>query len=162
MKNLIILILAFHSIMNLNAQCDIKTNNRPDGNTIKYFNPKPIIREAGYEVGSSVYYNQTSNKYFINLSVLFLTMTQQDISGDLTIQLENSSNSIVLKISESNKVQMNGRNVTIALFEIDQKSQKLLETKQLKSVFFKMKDKIYGSTIKNNKSLFINQLSCFN
>ena len=160
MKNLMIIIIACQSFMNLNAQCDYKTNNRPDGNTIKYFNPKPIIRETSYEVGASVYYNQTSNKYFINLTVLFLTMTQQDISGDLTIQLENSSSSIMLKMSESNKVQMNGRNVTVALFEIDSKSLKLLETRQLKSVFFKMNGKTYGSSISNNKSLFINQLSC--
>lgn len=162
MKNLIALIIACQSFMNLNAQCDYKTNNRPDGNTIKYFNPKPLIREASYEVGASVYYNQTSDKYFINLTVLFLTITQQDISGDLTIQLENSSSSLTLKISESNKVQINGRNVTVALFEIEQKSLNLLQAKQLKSIFFKMNGKIYSSTITNNKSLFINQLKCFN
>ena len=161
MKKLFLIIFFTFSITNSFGQCDFKTNNRPDGNTIKYFNPKPIIRESGYEVGASVYYNETSNKYFINISVLFLTFTQQDISGDLIIQLESTNNSVVLKKIESNKVQMNGRDVTIALFEIDHKSLKLLKTNQLRSVFFNMKSKIYGSSIANNKAIFINQLKCF-
>ncbi len=162
MKKLATLIIITFCIANGFAQCDYKTNNRLDGNTIKYFNPKPIIREASYEVGASVYYNVTTEKYFINLTVLFLTMTQQDISGDLTIQLENSSSSIVLKIAKSNRVQMNGKNVTVALFEVDNESLKLFEAKQLKSIFFKMNSKIYSSTISDNKALFINQLKCFN
>ena len=65
----IILILLFNSLLGY-SQCDYQVNNRPDGNVIKYFNPKPIIRQSGYEVGVAINYNSSTKKYYINLTVL--------------------------------------------------------------------------------------------
>ena len=62
MKNYIFIITLLINVIG-NAQCDIKTNNRPDGNTIKYFNPKPVIRQNQFEVGTAIYKNET--KVFI-------------------------------------------------------------------------------------------------
>lgn len=161
MKQFTLLLALFFSI-GLTAQCtDIETNYRPDGNTIKYFNPKSILKQTHYEVGASIYYNQTTKTYFVNIAVLFKTLNQMDISGDLLLQLNNSSEGISLKRVVSDKIQMNGRNVSIAMYEIDKRSYNLLSKYSLKSLYFTMNNKTYGSTVTENNSLFINQLKCF-
>lgn len=142
------------------SQCNILTNERPDGNVIKYFNPKPILRQSQYELGASLYYNETTNKYFISLTVLLKTLNASKVEGNLSIQLKNTKQSISLNLIQSNIAQMNGRDVVIAMYEVDLKNLNLLKKYYLKSVFFKMNSKIYGSTINENSNLFINQLKC--
>jgi hypothetical protein len=158
MKNYIYLITLLISILG-NAQCDIKTNNRPDGNTIKYFNPKAVIRQSNYEVGIAIYKNETTNRYMVSISVLFVDILPINITGDLTIQT-NIQNSIVLKIIKSNKIKMNGRDLTVALFDLDNISKINLNKNSLKSLFFKMNGKVYGSTVTENKLILINELNC--
>lgn len=159
MIKIILIFLTLFSIKCSYAQCDIKTNNRQDGNVIRYFNPKPVIKEKDYELGVSIYKNQTSGQYLVNIVVLHKNGNSQDISGDLKIQT-NSNDGISLKNIESKQVVMNGKKVTIGMFEIDKGSLIILKNYTLKSIFFEMNSKIYGSTIKENKSLFMNQLQC--
>lgn len=142
-----------------NAQCDIKTNNRPDGNTIKYFNPKPIVREKNFELGASIYQNQTTGQYLFNMVVLHKNGIPKDVTGNLKIQT-NSNNGIALDIIESKQVKMNGNNVTIAMFEIDKRTYSILKSSPLKSIFFELNGELFGSTITENRSLLINQLEC--
>lgn len=141
------------------AQCDIKINNRPDGNTIKYFNPKPIIRQSNYEVATAIYKNVTAENYMVSISVLFKGLNPMEVNSNLTIQT-TSQKSIVLKFINSNKIKMNGRDVTVALFELDNSSKSNLSLNGLKSLFFKMNGKLYGSTVTENKSILINELNC--
>ncbi|WP_367756109.1 hypothetical protein [Flavobacterium sp. WC2430] len=158
MKNYFFIIGLLISVL-VNAQCDIKTNNKPDGNKIKYFNPKPIIRQSNYEVATAIYKNVTTNKYMVSISVLFKEINPMDVKGDLTIQT-TSQKSIVLKLINSNKIKMNGRDLTLALFDLDSSSKKNLENNSLKSLFFKMNGKTYGATITENNSILINELNC--
>lgn len=158
MKNYYFIIALLVSVL-CNAQCDIKTNNRPDGNTIKYFNPKPVIRQSNYEVATAIYKNVTTDKYMICISVLFVGIKPMDVMGNLIIQT-TSQKSIVLKFINSNKIKMNGRDLTLALFDLDDYSKINLENNILKSLFFFMNDKMYGSTVTENKSILINELDC--
>lgn len=158
MKNYFFIITFLICVLG-NAQCDIKTNNRPDGNIIKYFNPKPVIRESNYEVGIALYKNETTNKYMINISVLFIGIKPMDLVGDLIIQT-TSQKSIVLKLLSSNKIKMNGRDLTIALFDLDKSSKINLQSNTLKSLFFKMDKKNHGLTVSENKSIITNELNC--
>ena len=50
----LIIILSLYSLLT-SAQCNTKTNHRPDGITIKYFKPKPVMRSSQYEVGVGIY-----------------------------------------------------------------------------------------------------------
>lgn len=160
MKHIFIIIF-FLGITNVYSQCnDVKTNYRPDGNTIKYFNPKPLIKQSQYETGASIYYNQTTKTYFVSITVLFKTLNQMDISGDLVLQLNNSNEGISLKRVLSEKIQMNGHNASVAMYEIDKRSYNLLSTHTLKSLYFTMNNKIYGSMVTENNSLFRSQLKC--
>lgn len=142
------------------SQCNYITNERPDGNIIKYFNPKPVIRQTQYELGTSIQFNVTTNKHYISNAILLKNLNADKIEGNLAIKLINTNQSISLKLIQSNKTNFNGREVIIALYEVDSKSLKLLKKYSLQSIFFSMNSKLYGSSITENKSLFINQLKC--
>lgn len=161
MKKIFLIVLAILTTNYISAQCsELKTNNRPDGNTIKYFNPKPLIKLSSYETGASVYHNVTTDKYYICIVLLFKTLSQDDVSGNLIIQLKNTNDSISLELVESNKTKMNEKDVSIAMYELDNKSLELLKKNQLKSIFFNIKSTTHGNTITENNNLFVNQLKC--
>lgn len=156
------ILICFLLASNLNAfgQCDIKTVERPDGNLIRYFNPKPVIIQEQYEVGSAIYKNETSGKFMVNISVLFKTMQPKKVKSNLTIQT-NGNRGIVLKLIKSEEIEMNGRKLAVALYEIDKTSLDQLKKYLLKSIFFYLDGHMYGSTITNNKDIFIKELKCF-
>lgn len=156
MKKLLILIIGCISFA-IHAQSEIKTITRPDGNTIKYFNPKPIIIQKQYEVGTAIYKNETTGKYMINISVLFKTIPAKDIKGKLTIQTEGIKG-LVLKLVKSEQVEMNGRKLATALYEIDKVSFVELKKYPLKSIFFYLEDKLTGATVTKNKNLIITEI----
>lgn len=163
MKNqiYITLFLLLSGIINSYSQCEnIKTINRPDNTTMKYFNPKQIMETSDFEVGSSIYYNQTTKEYFISFSVVFKTLSPRDITGNLIIQLEGSNDGILLEIDHSDRVRMNERDLSISLIEVDNHSLKLLKKHPIKSLYFSMDNQFYGSTSLKNKTLYIEQLKC--
>lgn len=161
MKNLYIILVLFSQCLS-NAQCDVKTNYRQDGNVIKYFNPNPIIRENDYEVGTSLYFNESTNRFFINISVLFKSLAPQEATNDLIIQLNGTNKSILLPIVESSLIQMNGRELAVALYEVDEYNLDLISKYSLKHLFFSLNNKLFGALVSENKTLFINQYRCFN
>lgn len=65
----LLIIIALLVSIGVNAQCDIKINDRPDGNIIEYFNPIPIAILDSYEIGTSVYKNKTTDSYSIGGSI---------------------------------------------------------------------------------------------
>jgi len=161
MKKLLILFIALISLT-VHSQCnDLKTTKRPDNNIIKYFNPKPIIRQDTYEVGSAIYKNTTTGKYMVNITVFFKKMSPKDINGKLTIQTTNNVG-IELSLVHSEQVDMNGNKTAVALYEVDNRSLTELKKYSLKSIYFYIDGKMYGATVTENKSLFISQFPCLN
>lgn len=158
-RKLLTLVLLFIYSNNF-GQCDIKTVNRPDGNTIKYFNPKPIVIQNQFEVGTAIYKNTTTGKMMINLTILFKTLPNKPLNGDLTIQTSNNDG-ITLKLIKSEEVEMNGKKVAIGLYEIDKKSLNILKKYPLKSIYFNINSKKYGQSITKNGDIYINELNCF-
>lgn len=143
----------------INAQCDIQTNIRPDNNTIKYFNPKPVIRQSNYEVGVSIYENITSDVLMINVSVLFKKMKPTELNGNLIIQTTNTKG-IELKPLVSELIKMNGRDVAIGLYEIDKKYFEEFKNYNVKSIFFYLDSNLIGSTVTENNSVLRSEIEC--
>lgn len=160
MKTKLLTLVLLFIYSNNFGQCDIKTVNRPDGNTIKYFNPKPIIIQNQFEVGTAIYKNTTTGKMMINLTILFKTLPNKPLNGDLTIQTSNNDG-ITLKLIKSEEVEMNGKKVAIGLYEIDKKSLIILKKYPLKSIYFNINSKKYGQSITKNGDIYINELNCF-
>lgn len=160
MKTKLLTLVLLFIYSNNFGQCDIKTVNRPDGNTIKYFNPTPIIIQNQFEVGTAIYKNTTTGKMMINLTILFKTLPNKPLNGDLTIQTSNNDG-ITLKLIKSEEVEMNGKKVAIGLYEIDKKSLIILKKYPLKSIYFNINSKKYGQSITKNGDIYINELNCF-
>jgi hypothetical protein len=158
MKTILFLLIAVFCI-EVSAQCNIKTTVRPDGHTMKYFNPTPIIRLSNYEVGASVYKNINTQKFFLSITVLFKTETPKMITGSLTIQTSGEKG-LVLPLSVSEEVIMNNRKVSVALYEISKENLAELEEKDLKSVFFYLDGKMFGSNLTENKTTISHQIKC--
>ncbi|MBG6110977.1 hypothetical protein IWX84_001859 [Flavobacterium sp. CG_9.10] len=70
MKKITILTLLLFSL-SVFSQNEIKTVNRPDGVTLKYFNPSPIVIASLHEGGLSLYKNMNTKQYFLAVTVLF-------------------------------------------------------------------------------------------
>src|SRR5690554_1555802 len=87
--------------------CDIKTNKRPDGNVIKYFNPAPIVENNKYDIALSLYLNETTSTYFISVAVRFKSMLFKNLTDDLWIQTD-SSDSIKITQVLNHTTTMNG------------------------------------------------------
>ena len=153
-----LILIVFSNI--LNAQCLTKTTERPDGSTVKYFNPKPVVKHAEYEVGLSIYKNKTTNEFFLNVSVLFKTLIPKELTGNTIIQTTNSKG-ISLALSVSELIVMNSRNVAIGLYKIEQNDYNELKGYNLKSIYFYLNNDLKGSTVTENYSLLRNQLECF-
>lgn len=159
MKTKLLTLFLLFIYSNIFGQCDIKTVNRPDGNTINYFNPKPVIRQSQYEVGTAIYKNETTGMYMVNISVLFKTIAPKKIKGKLTIQT-TGKRGIELKLVKSEQVDMNGRKLAVGLYEIDKLSFEELKKYQIKSIFFYLESKMYGATVTENKNIYSNEIKC--
>ncbi|MCM4172462.1 hypothetical protein DHD32_13290 [Arenibacter sp. TNZ] len=160
MKNIHLALLACLVCLATYGQCDIKTTERPDGNIIKYFNPKPVIRQTEYEIGVSIYKNITTEVVMVNTSVLFKGKPPKNLRGNLIIQTTNSKG-ISLKPVMSELIEMNGRDVAIGLYEIDETSYKELSNYSLKGIYVYVGDNLVGATVTENKLTLKNNLNCF-
>jgi hypothetical protein len=162
MKKIIFLSTFFIFIAtDLSAQCNnLKTTNRPDGNLIKYFNPKPIIRQSDYEVGVAIYKNETTNELMLNVSVLFVAMQPKKLTENLIIQSTNKKG-ISLKPLMSELITMNGRKLAMGLYAIDKADYEELKLHNLKSIFLYLDGNLIGSTVTENASVLRTQLNCY-
>ena len=161
MKKIILTItLTVLSIIPSISQCSFKTTERPDGNIIKYFNPKPVIRETDYEVGISIYKNITSNQLMLNVSVLFKSISPKKLTETLIIQSTNKKG-ISLKPLMSKLITMNGRELAMGLYEIEKADYEELKNYPLKSIYFYLEGSLKGSTVTENNSVLKDELSCF-
>ncbi|MFD0762714.1 hypothetical protein ACFQZW_11535 [Lutibacter aestuarii] len=157
-------IFLFIVILNItpsNGQCAFKTTIRPDGNEIKYFNPKPVIRQSDYEVGISIYKNITSDQLMLNVSVLFKSLSPKKLTDNLIIQSTNKKG-ISLKPLMSELIKMNGRELAMGLYEIEKADYEELKNYPLKSIYFYLEGSLKGSTVTENVSILQNELSCIN
>ncbi|MBU2940152.1 hypothetical protein KO494_11455 [Lacinutrix sp. C3R15] len=158
MKYILLLFVSL-SAYTSNAQCDIKTTNRPDGVTIKYFNPKPIIRNSNYEVGVAIYKNVNTNDYILSVNVLFMNMSPKKLKNDLIIQT-TSSEGLRLENIISKQITMNGRILANAMYILTDTDFKELKNYSLKSIFFYLDENLEGSIVTENKNIIGNELKC--
>jgi hypothetical protein len=160
MKQLVFILLVLVT-GNVFSQCDIKTNNRPDGSTIKYFTPKPVAKTSDHEAGLSLYYNVQSKEYTLTIFLLYKNGTPTKLNGDLIIQTTGDTG-ISLKSYRHELVTMNGKEIGTSIYYLTQKDIAQLEKYPLKTLSVKVNNNIIGLTITENKNLIIKQFSCLN
>ena len=160
MKTLIILILlVLKPIIGL-SQCDIKVTKRPDGNTIKYFKPKPVARHSNYEAGLGLYYNESTEQYTLSLFFLIKKGDKQKVTTDLIIQT-TGSDGLRLKPYTSELIEMNGNFVATTIYILKERDITVLKKYNLKTLAFWF-DSMIGLTVTENKDVLIKEFNCLN
>lgn len=158
MKKLIL--LSFLIISNLTAfgQYNIKTVNRPDGVTMKYFNPIPVAITNSHEAGLSLYKNTNNNTYLLAVTVLFKSNTPTELNGNLIIQT-NGNKGISLKPVMHKLINMNGRNVASSMYILTNRDIIELKSKLMKLVSFYIHGQPIGLNLTKNKDMLIKEFS---
>lgn len=157
----IIIIFTVLFLTKAHSQCDIKTTNRPDGVTIKYFTPKPVSIGKKHETGLSLYYNKNTKQYTLGVFVLHKTQQVAKTTGNLILQTTNN-NGISLKPHVSEVIEMNGNEVSTTIYYLTSKDLQELKTFNLKTVSFTINGEIIGMSVTQNKDLIIKEFNCLN
>jgi hypothetical protein len=157
MKNLLLL-ATFIISQFVFSQNEIKTVNRPDGVTLKYFNPSPIAIASSHEAGLSLYKNMNTKQYFLAVTVLFKNETATELSGNLLIQTTGTKG-LSLEPVFHKLITMNGRKVASSMYLLTNRDIGELKTNNIKLISFNAYNQPVGLTLTTNKDLIVKELS---
>ncbi|NRT17165.1 hypothetical protein HNP99_003544 [Flavobacterium sp. 28A] len=157
MKKLLFLTLLLISNVSF-SQNEIKTVNRPDGVTLKYFNPVPVAIANSHEAGLSLYKNINTKQYFLTVTVLFKQKSPTELSGNLLIQTTGTKGLSLAPVWHK-LIDMNGRNVATSMYVLTNRDITELKTRPIKLISFNAYDQPVGLNLTKNKDLLIKELS---
>lgn len=143
---------------NIFSQNEIKTVNRPDGITMKYFNPVPVVIANSHEAGLSLYKNINTKEYFLTVTVLFKKQSPTELSGNLLIQT-NGTEGLSLSPVWHKLINMNGQNVATSMYILTNKDIDQLKIREIKLISFNSNNQPVGLNLTKNKDLLIIELS---
>lgn len=161
MKKLSILICLIIASFTSFAQYEVKTIKRPDGITLKYFNPIPVARAYNYEAGLSLYKNPDNNKSFAAISVLFKNAVAEELNGNLLIQT-TGKNGISLEPAYNRVVTMNGREVALSMYYLTERDINELKSNPIKLISFTINNKIIALNLTENRDVLVKEFSILN
>jgi len=156
MKKLSILICLIVSSFTALAQYEVKTIKRPDGITLKYFNPIPVARAYNYEAGLSLYKNPDNNKYFVAISVLFKNTVAEELNGNLLIQT-TGKNGISLEPAYNRLVTMNGREVALSMYYLTERDINEFKSNSIKLISFTINNEITALNLTENRDVLVKE-----
>lgn len=143
---------------NIFSQNEIKTVNRPDGITMKYFNPVPVVIANSHEAGLSLYKNINTKEYFLTVTVLFKKQSPTELSGNLLIQTNGTEGLSLLPVWHK-LINMNGQNVATSMYILTNKDIDQLKIREIKLISFNSNNQPVGLNLTKNKDLLIIELS---
>lgn len=130
--NFLIVLLSILTIKG-NSQCNVKTNNRSDGVTIRYLNPEMVGKGTGCELGVSITNNGTD--YFFNTTVLYFSKSTKSI-GTLMIELSDNQ-SLNLKLYSSELATMKNSEISASVYLLTKTDVEKLKKATIKKIIFK-------------------------
>ena len=137
---------------------EIKTNKRPDGVTMKYFNPSPVVIADSHEAGLSIYKNVNTNQLFLTVTVLFKQQEPTELSGDLLIQTTGIKG-LTLSPVWHKLINMNGQNVAASMYILTNRDINELKINPIKLISFTAYNQPVGLNLTKNKNLIIDEIS---
>jgi hypothetical protein len=115
------------------SQCNVKTNNRSDGVTIKYLNPEFVGTGNGCEFGVSISTNGAD--YYFNTTVRYSSASTKSI-GTLMIGLNNNQ-SLNLKLYTSELATVKNSELAIGIYLLTQSDIVKLKQASIEKIIFK-------------------------
>lgn len=158
MKNILLFIILINGNFNAFGQYEVKTNIRPDGVTIKYFNPLLIVNANSHEAGLSLYKNTNTNQYFLLVTVLFKQQESTELSGNLIIQTTGIKG-LTLSPIWHKLLNMNGINVATSMYLLTNRDINELKIRPIKLISFTAFDQPIGLNLTKNKDILIKEFS---
>jgi hypothetical protein len=140
------------------SQSEIKTVNRPDGVTMKYFNPLPVVIANSHEAGLSLYKNINTNQYFLAVTVLFKQQEPAELSGNLLIQTTGNKRLTLLPVWHK-LINMNGQNVATSMYLLTKRDINELKIRPVKLINFTVYNQPVGLNLSKNKDVLIKEFS---
>jgi hypothetical protein len=139
------------------AQCAVKTNHRPDGVVVHYMNPEFVGTCKQCDVGLSISTN--GEDYFFNLAVRYAQSPEKTID-QLALDLSND-HSLVLPLFNSELTAIDGYDVSISVYYLNETDMTLLLQNSLRKVVFQEEGGRYQVVlVSQNTDLIQKQLSC--
>lgn len=158
MKKIITIFILIISSLSVFGQYNVKTVYRPDGITMKYFNPIPVAINNSHELGLSLYKNIENNNYLLSVTVLFKATSPKELNGDLIIQTTGKKG-ILLKSVMHKLININGRNVATSMFLLSKHDVVELKSRSLKLVSFYVNSQPIALTINKNRDVLLKEFT---
>ena len=139
------------------TRCDVKTNNRDDGTSIRYLRPDRIGYSDYLILALSLQTNGQS--YYVAALSVFQNESHRLI-GSLILGF-NNDNSCRLESYKSELTTYNGYTASITIFEADEKDLKGINQSNLKFAVVKLDNGVSQTiTVKMNDSILRSHLKC--
>jgi len=139
-------------------QNEIKTTKRPDGITIQYFDPSPVVIADSHEAGLSVYKNINTNQYFLTVTVLFKQQEPTELSDNLLIQTTGIE-ALILSPVFHKLMNLNGKNVAMSMYTLTDRDINELKINPIEMISFTAYNQPVGLSLNKNKNLIIDEIS---
>ena len=139
------------------SQCNCESINRADGIKIVQCNAMPLAYDNNTQVGVACASNGQDK--FLNVAIRFKS-TAQNISGNLTIRLEDN-NMMTFRLVKAQLAYIGNSQVANAVFLTNSADVDKLKKSKIKTITFKLKDQLtrtYQAT--SNSDVLVNQLQC--
>lgn len=139
--------------------CNVQTNNRPDGATIRYTRPTMVGSNNLLEYGLSIQTN--GEEYYLVALIRFYGVGQRAV-GRLNIQY-TSPESSSLELYQSELTHLNGSEVCLSVYRLDEADIRRFQLGSLKSLNFKTDDgRIQIVAAKQNRNVLEMHYKCLN
>ncbi|MDB5089630.1 MAG: hypothetical protein JWR09_3624 [Mucilaginibacter sp.] len=135
------------------SQCNIQSNNKPNGSVVRYLRPEMVAANEKLEVGFSMQTN--GSNYYLATIIRYLNLAYAP--GNLTISNDLNQTSI-LKLFRAEKTYLNGSNVYLVVYILSKQDIKRLTSSNLKYIVFKTADNILN--VSKNKDVIAAQYKC--
>jgi hypothetical protein len=139
------------------SQNEIKTINRPDGVTMKYFNPVPVVIANSHEAGLSLYKNMNTKQYFLAVTVLFKSESPTELSGNLLVQTTGTKG-LSLEPVFHKLINMNGRQVASSMYLLTNRDINELKINNIKLISFNAYNQPISLNLTKDKDLILKEL----
>ncbi len=161
MKNIFIFLSFIISSFPVFGQLEVKTNNRPDGITLKYINPIPVAITPDYEAGLSLYKYPANNVYTVAITVLFKSSVPEELQGNLLIQT-TENNGISLKPVMNKLFNMDGREVATSMYILTNRDIRELSINPIKMISFNVNNETITLHLTENEDLLTKEFILLN
>lgn len=141
----------------ISAQCDIQTNNREDGVTVKYLRPERIGFSDKLLLALSM---QTADEQYFVCTLSIFEKESIKLKGDLIIKFTNN-NSSTLELSNSILTTFNNYPATISIYMADSNDLINILSANISMVSLQLQNNIFQVVVaKKNADILKKQYSC--